>query len=116
VFDVLGNDALIRKPRNLYDSWVLSMIIPLVKTAEDNLELFALKHNGGWRRSEGAKADLLVVPFDVPEDDLPEVLDWSYSNGKRLFEIGYRAAQRFLRSEAAEVLRPEGARVSHRAA
>ena len=30
VFDVLSRyDALIRKPRNIYDSWILSMIIPL---------------------------------------------------------------------------------------
>ena len=104
VLDVLGTDALIRKPRNIYDSWVLSMIVPLVKTAEDNLELFALKHNGGWRRGEGAKADLLVVPFDVPERDLPEVLDWSHSNGKRLFEIGHRSAQAFLEGEGAVLL------------
>ncbi len=104
MFDVLGTDALIRKPRNIYDSWVLSMIVPLVKTAEDNLELFALKHNGGWRRSEGAKADLLVVPFDVPERDLSKVLDWSHSNGKRLFEIGYKAAQAFLECEGTVLL------------
>ncbi|MFD2232960.1 patatin-like phospholipase family protein [Phaeospirillum tilakii] len=96
VLDVLGSSPLVRRPRNLYDSWVQSMIIPLVKVAESNLELFALKHNNGWRRSEGAKSDLLVLPFDVPEDDLPEVLDWSYSNGKRLFTIGYDSALAFL--------------------
>jgi predicted acylesterase/phospholipase RssA len=104
VLDVLGRDALIRKPRNLYDSWVLSMIMPLVKTAQDNLELFALKHNRGWRRREGAKADLLVLPFDVPERDMAQALDWSHSNGKRLFEIGYRSAQQFLRGEGARLL------------
>jgi predicted acylesterase/phospholipase RssA len=104
VLDVLGTRNLIRKPRSLYDSWVLSMIIPLVKTAETDLELFALKHNGGWRRDEGAKADLLVVPFDVPEQNLPEALDWSHSNGSRLFEIGYRSAQEFLRGEGASLL------------
>ena len=104
VFDVLGTDALIRKNRNIYDSWVLSMIVPLVKTAEDNLELFALKHNGGWRRCEGAKADILVVPFDVSERDLSEVLDWSNSNGQRLFEIGHRSAQAFLDDEGAVLL------------
>ena len=95
VFDVLGSDTLIRAPRNLYDSWVLSMIIPLVKTAEDNLELFALKHNGGWRRADKAKTDLLKVNFDVPEEYLGEVLDWSASNAVRLFEIGYRSGQSF---------------------
>jgi len=96
VLDVLGSSPLVRTPRNLYDSWVLSMIIPLVKVAESNLELFALKYNNGWRRSEGAKSDLLVLPFDVPEQDLPEVLDWSYSNGKRLFKVGYDSALAFL--------------------
>ena len=89
VFDVLGSDTLIREPRNIYDSWVLSMIIPLVKTAEDNLELFALKHND-------AKADLLKVEFDIPEEYLTEVLDWSASNAARLFDIGHRSGLRFV--------------------
>jgi NTE family protein len=89
VFDVLGSDTLIRAPRNIYDSWVLSMIIPLVKTAEDNLDLFALKHNNGWRKSEGAKTDLLKIEFDVRDQYLVEVLDWSASNAARLFDIGY---------------------------
>jgi hypothetical protein len=95
VFDVLGSDTLIRAPRNLYDSWVLSMIIPLVKTAEDNLELFALKHNKGWNRADGAKTDLLKVGFDIPEEYLGEVLDWSSSNAARLFEIGYKSGLSF---------------------
>lgn len=95
VFDVLGADTLIRAPRNLYNSWVLSMIIPLVKTAEDNLDLFSLKHNKGWRRAEGAKTDLLKIEFDIPEDHLVEVLDWSASNAARLFEIGYKSGLSF---------------------
>ena len=95
VFDVLGADTLIRAPRNLYDSWVLSMIIPLVKTAQDNLELFALKHNKGWERAKGAKTDLLKIEFDIPEDNLVEVLDWSASNAVRLFEIGYQSGLSF---------------------
>jgi hypothetical protein len=92
-------------PRDLYDSWVLSMIIPLVKVAEDNLELFALKANGGWRRSEGAKTDLLVMPFDVPEEQLPYVLDWSLSNGQKLFDVGYDSALKFLEADGS-VLQP----------
>jgi predicted acylesterase/phospholipase RssA len=90
VFDVLGSDMLIRAPRNIYDSWVLSMIIPLVKTAEDNLDLFALKHNNGWRKSEGAKTDQYLV----------EVLDWSASNAARLFDIGCKSGLRFSEANA----------------
>jgi predicted patatin/cPLA2 family phospholipase len=100
VFDVLGADNLIRAPRNLYDSWVLSMIIPLVKTAEDNLDLFALKHNKGWLRTEGAKTDLLKIEFDIPEAHLVEVLDWSASNAARLFEIGYQSGLSFSAAHA----------------
>jgi predicted acylesterase/phospholipase RssA len=108
VFDVLGTDTLVRAPRDLYDSWVLSMIIPLVKTAEDNLELFALKYNKGWRRAEKARTDLLKVEFDIPEEHLGTVLDWSASNAKRLLQIGYDAGQRFCR-EHADKLRFRGA-------
>ncbi len=84
VFDVLGSDALIRAPRDLYDSWVLSLVIPLVKTAEDNLELFELKH-------KPPQLDVVKLPFPVPEQDLPAVLDWSQSNARRLFDIGFAA-------------------------
>jgi NTE family protein len=100
VFDVLGAESLIRTPRNLYDSWVLSIIIPLVKIAEHDLELFALKQNKGWQRSEGAKTDLLKIEFDIPEDHLVEVLDWSASNAKRLFDIGYKSGLRFCEAHA----------------
>jgi predicted acylesterase/phospholipase RssA len=95
VLDVLGAPSLIRPPRDLYDSWVLSMIIPLVETAKDDTELFALKHNGGWLRRDGAKSDLLKVAYDIPRADLEEVLDWSASNARRLFDIGHAAGLAF---------------------
>jgi len=98
VFDVLGSRELIRAPRDLYDSWVLSMIIPLVAVAEDDLKGFAAKYNHGWSRAHGAKTDLKVLRFDLGDNDeeLETVLDWSYSNGRRLFEVGRRSARAFL--------------------
>jgi len=105
VLDVLGSDTLIREPRNIYDSWVLSMIIPLVETAEDDIELFALKHNNGWRRAapDHAKADLLKVEFDIPENYLAEVLDWTASNATRLFKIGYDSGRNFTKAHAGKL-------------
>ena len=103
VFDVLGTDALIRLPRHLYDAWVLSIVIPLVKTAEDNLEAFAEKYNNGWSRSDPkrpAKADLLKVEFDIPDKYLADVLDWSISNAQRLFRIGFDSGHRFIDQHA----------------
>ena len=103
VLDVLGSNTLIRAPRNIYDSWVLSMIIPLVKTAEDNLDLFVLKHNHGLRRAEGAKTDLLKIEFDIPDENLVEVLDWTASNATRLFDIGYKSGLSFCDANAANL-------------
>jgi predicted acylesterase/phospholipase RssA len=103
VLDVLGSDLLIREPRNLCDSWVLSMIIPLVKAAEDDLDLFAVKHNGGWRQADGAKTDLFKVEFDIPQEYHVEVLDWSASNARRLFEIGYQAGLKFSETHASHL-------------
>jgi predicted acylesterase/phospholipase RssA len=103
VLDVLGSDTLIRAPRNIYDSWVLSMIIPLVKTAEDNLDLFVLKHNKGLRRAQGAKTDLLKLDFDIPDENLVEVLDWTASNATRLFDIGYNSGLKFCDANAARL-------------
>ncbi len=100
VLDVLGSDTLIRPPRDIYDSWMLSMIIPLVETAEDDIELFATKYNNGWRRNRGAKADLFKVEFNIPEKHRAEVLDWSASNAARLFDIGYESGLSFSKAHA----------------
>ena len=63
VLDVMGSESLIRQPRDLYDSWVQSIIVPLVQVAKNNLELFTLKDNRGWHRTKGARADLMVMPW-----------------------------------------------------
>ena len=97
VFDVIGSDKLIRAPRNLLDSWALSIIVPLVETAKDDIRTFAWKHNKGWRREHGAKADLLKVTFDIPDEHRDKVLDWSRSNAELLFRIGYDAGREFYR-------------------
>src|SRR5262249_55562925 len=40
VVDVLGMKELIAEPRNLYDAWVKSIIVPLTAIAEDDIKLF----------------------------------------------------------------------------
>jgi predicted acylesterase/phospholipase RssA len=90
VFDVLGSDKLLRPPRDLYDAWVMSIIVPLVEIAKDDIKLFELK-------VPGAKEKLRRLNFEaqIPEDHLPNMLDWSYSNLSTLFEAGYRAGKDF---------------------
>ncbi|GLU31095.1 patatin-like phospholipase family protein [Trinickia caryophylli] len=96
VFDILGDDKLLRKPRNLYDAWVRSIITPLVKIAKSDLRLFELEHNvdpvTGLPKRRLLKVDLTG---GIAPDHWPEVLDWSDSNMKRLFDIGYYAGRRF---------------------
>lgn len=112
VFDVLGADQLMRKPRDLYDAWLLSIIVPLVEIARDDTKIFQDRHNrdGRW--------NLLPLKFDIPDEHWDTALDWSRSNLERLFDIGYRSAQRFLadagaglpRRSAAEAAPAAGAR------
>ena len=92
-FDVLGTDNLIRKPRSLYDAWVLSIIIPLVKLAQLDTEVFKKITEREHRKNTNP---LLLDWTDlVPVDHWPYVLDWSYSNLSLLFDIGYQAGERF---------------------
>jgi len=100
VFDILGSDKLIRKPRNLYDAWVLSIIIPLVEIAKDDVRLFELVHN---RNPDGSdKRRLLKVDLmgGIPADHWPEVLDWSHSNLQLLYKTGFNAGLHFCKQHA----------------
>lgn len=100
IFDILGADKLIRKPRSLYDSWVQSIITPLVEIAKDDISLFEYKHNvdvDGKKKRNLYKVDLMG---GIPAEHWPEVMDWSTSNLELLFDVGYRAGQAFCREHA----------------
>jgi predicted acylesterase/phospholipase RssA len=99
VFDVLGADALMRLPRDLYDAWLLSIITPLVEIARDDTKIFEAVYNRNNER------ELFKVPFDIPENRQLESLDWSRSNLEALFEIGYQCAKRYLDGDG-KALRP----------
>jgi NTE family protein len=96
VFDVLGMKKVVREPRNLYDAWVKSIIVPLVEIAKDDTRLFELVHN---KNADGTnKRELLKVDFTghIPESQWDKVYDWSYSNLSTLFDVGQKAARTFL--------------------
>lgn len=97
VFDILGSERLIRRPRDLYDAWVQSIITPLVEIARDDLRLFDLAHN---RNVDGSpRRRLLKVPLldALPDQAWPGLMDWSRSNLEQLFEIGRQAGEAFCR-------------------
>ena len=101
VLDILGDDRLIRKPRNLYDAWVRSIITPLVKIAKSEVRLFELEHNTDPATGK-EKRRLLKVNLmgGIPEAHWPDVLDWSQSNMTLLFDVGYKAGRAFCREHA----------------
>ena len=112
IFDVLSSKKIIREPRNLYDAWIQSIMIPLVEIAKDDLELFKYRHmvkldseelklfpDRDTQKSDNEKwqLNLLEMKFDdyIPEHQWPYVLDWSYSNLKTLYDAGYQAGLDF---------------------
>jgi NTE family protein len=103
VFDVLSSDKIIRTPRTLYEAWIQSIMIPLVEIAKDDIELFDLKYRKNWN------VELLRIRFDVPDDHWPYALDWSYSNLKTLYDVGYDAGLKFY-DEHEHALQPKAAR------
>jgi predicted acylesterase/phospholipase RssA len=113
VFDVLGLDKTVGEPRNLYDAWVKSIIVPLVAIAQDDTTLFQRLHNvvrypdGSLQRDEHGNPvenrKLLKVQFSehMPEEQWPKVYDWSYSNLSTLFEVGRNAGKAFVKNNHA---------------
>lgn len=104
IFDILGTKKLIQKPADLYDSWVGSIITPLVESSRDDIKLFELVHNLD-PVTKKPKRKLLKVPLtrDIPEKHWPHVLDWSNSNLKLLFDIGHKAGLEFCEKNKADL-------------
>lgn len=94
VFDVLSSKRIIREPKDLYDAWIQSIMIPLVEIAKDDKELFKYKYLQKWR-DDGLDLKLHEIKFDIPDHHWPKVLDWSYGNLSTLYDIGYEAGMKF---------------------
>ena len=64
ILDVLGRDELIAGPRDLYDSWVKSMIVPLVSVAEKNLKMFRRLNNGPVIKRDSLEDPIIINRAD----------------------------------------------------
>lgn len=94
LFDVLGTDALVRRPRNLYDAWVMQMIVPLVSVANHDLATFRDRYDRG-RSDEKRLVHQIHFDREISHDHWLNVLDWSFSNLDLLFKAGQRAGRAF---------------------
>ncbi len=87
VMNILNKNDLIRKPKDLYDAYNLSIMLPFITIAEDDTKLFKAAHEN--------KQNIYKVEFEIPPDHTEYALDWSESNFKKLKEIGYKAGLKF---------------------
>lgn len=114
VFDALGTDQLVRRPRNLYDAWVLQMIVPLVSISNENIRQFEREYDYP-HGDERKYLHRLSFADQIPHDHWGSVLDWSYSNMEMLFYAGYRAGKDFY-AKHAWLRKPTKARMARAAA
>jgi len=114
LFDVLTKE-LIHRPRNLWDAYAQSIILPLVANADKELDIFLhWVQTGYWVHEVNPKipppppikpnVTPFVVEFDVPLEQRPFMLDWSRSNLQRLFDIGYQAGTKFCQQHGAQLI------------
>lgn len=118
VVDLLGayRKALIRTPRNLLDAYGISILLPVVAMADKDLTRFMSFHKERRRTAKRkAQARLAVshehehdgerhqhdydvesLTFAVKPSDYPTMCDWSYSNMRRLWDIGYEGGIKFV--------------------
>ena len=104
--DVLGDLSrqLIRRPRDLWDAYGLSMITPIVALARSDLRAFKKVVNneafcGAYR--------LLELGFpEIPRDVGSHLLDWNYSNLCTMWDIGYEAGKKFWKENARTLVPP----------
>ncbi|MGE5386032.1 MAG: patatin-like phospholipase family protein [Betaproteobacteria bacterium] len=93
IMNILSRRDLLRPAKNLMDAYNLSIMLPFVTIAEDDIKLFEAKHKGN--------RNLLKAKFKIPDEHLPEAMDWSCSNFKRLRDIGYEAGLKLYRENKA---------------
>jgi NTE family protein len=96
VFDVLGSlepRALTRVPRNLLDAYAVSLATPLRSIVREKITTFESETSA---LKKAGQVDMEVVRFDVPERFWPNLIDWTESNAKRLWEIGYKRGQKLV--------------------
>jgi NTE family protein len=97
VLDAFGNQQYIQRPKNLFQAYSQSMILPLVEVCRKDLMLFEHYYLKEWNAAHPKKeVELVKIKFDIPPDWLPAALDWSTTNMERMFELGYETAKKHI--------------------
>lgn len=98
IMDILSSlePALVRRPRNLWDAYNISIVTPIVSLATRDVERFKNLLESPDIRNIAGKLHQVSLRFTIPVADAPYLLEWSHSNLRRLWDIGYETGERFL--------------------
>jgi len=99
IMDILGplKKMLVRVPKNLWDAYGISIMLPVVALAEKNEALFDERlRDINATRPKDAQIKVKKIEFDIPDEFGPSIADWSRLNMTRCWEIGYRAGQAYV--------------------
>lgn len=98
LIDVLAQleDHLVRRPRDLWDSYVISIMTPVVALAKAQIEEFKEDNPKCDECSDQWTGDMLTAKWNVPPEAQPFVMDWSYSNLTTLFRVGQETGRKFV--------------------
>jgi NTE family protein len=99
LIDILASlsQYLLREPRNLWDAFGISIMVPVVAHAQKEVARFERLHKQIQDERRRGPQNFLRLSFDdFAEDFGPQITDWSYSNMSTLFEIGLKAGRKFL--------------------
>jgi predicted acylesterase/phospholipase RssA len=122
IFDIVKPYA-IHRPRNLWDAYAQSIMVPLVANAEKEMAIF--KHwvetgcvvkppprhmpeelhavFSGQNYPKPPGIHVFTLNFDIPKSYRPYMLEWSRSNLETLFGMGFDAGQTFLVNHGAKL-------------
>ena len=120
LMDVMKPDV-IQQPRDLWNAFTQSIMIPLVANAERELAIFrywlktgdlvsSLKLQRRYQEfikrlgTDRPNASEYPVEFPVPEWQRPHLLEWTSSNLECLFEIGYEAGRILMEKQGKQLL------------
>lgn len=104
VLDAFGNQNYIQRPKNLWQAYSQSMILPLVEVCRKDLMLFEHYYLREWNAAHPKKqVELIKIRYDIPTDWLPAALDWSTTNMERMFELGYTTAKKHIADHGPEL-------------
>lgn len=100
--DIMSVKKLLRPPRDLWEAYGQSIMTPLVALAETHEQIF--NHLAQRPDRKGRfKPEFIKFQFRVPEELHPDVLDWSYSNMRSLWDIGVQAGEAFFLAHSARL-------------